>query len=352
MTEQSVPTWNGRLVIEPVRGCVRWDRFATTIMLRLSATCSNLSWPGSRDHVRTHRQLKLLPPDMTRIDDLRFTILVDNVANSEALQAEHGFSCLIEADATRILFDTGAKDALLHNTRSLGVPLSNLDALVFSHGHYDHTGGLEAVVDQLGAVRVVAHPNLLGPHRSRRTGRDREIGITEGSRRAVNRLNAEFVAEPVEVAPGIWTTGEIPRLPTDGEMGELFVDSDGMRPDHVSDDMALVARHPSGLVVLLGCAHAGVVDTLMHIEQLFPNEPLLGVLGGMHLERAAPTHVKETVEYLQSKRLRFVSPGHCTGEQAKRALLEVYSDSLLPMQVGLEIRFAPCGQLSQAQLRT
>lgn len=99
---------------------------------------------------------------MTYLHTIRVTVLVDNTANGNDLIAEHGFSCLIEADGHRILFDTGAKDALLKNSMSLSVNLSKLDALVLSHGHYDHTGGLAAIIERLGLLRVVAHPNILG----------------------------------------------------------------------------------------------------------------------------------------------------------------------------------------------
>lgn len=287
---------------------------------------------------------------MTKVNHLRLTILVDNDATRGGLKAEHGFSCLIEADGARLLFDTGAKDALLTNSCILGRSLFGLDALVFSHGHYDHTGGLAAAFGQLGTSRVVAHLNVLGSHRSRRTGHDRDIGMPEASRDALRHLHTELSAEPVEVAPGIWSTGEIPRITPHDEPGELFVDSAGTQRDDVPDDMALILRHREGIVVLLGCAHAGVGDTLTRVEQLFPDEPLLGLLGGMHLERAPLERIHQLAERLATSRLKFLSPGHCTGERAKRALREMARDSYLPMQVGLELEIDSAGHVSSAQL--
>jgi 7,8-dihydropterin-6-yl-methyl-4-(beta-D-ribofuranosyl)aminobenzene 5'-phosphate synthase len=287
---------------------------------------------------------------MTRLNCLRLTILVDNVAECAGLNAEHGFSCLVEADGVRILFDTGAKDALLTNSCILGKSLFGLNALVFSHGHYDHTGGLAAIFGQLGTTRVVAHPKVLGAHRSQRTGYDRDIGIPESSRDSLRHLPTEFSVEPVEIMPGIWSTGEIPRSTIDNEVSELFVDSDGTQRDCVPDDMALILRHQAGLVVLLGCAHAGVADTLTRVEQLFPGEPLLGLLGGMHLERSPSERICQLAERLSTSRLRFISPGHCTGERAKRALREKLHSCYLPMRVGLEIEIDRVGAVFHAQL--
>lgn len=286
---------------------------------------------------------------MTRLNHLRLTILVDNVADRGGLNAEHGFSCLVEADGARVLFDTGAQDALLTNSRILGESLFGLDALVFSHGHFDHTGGLAAAFGQLSAARVVAHPNIVGPHRSQRTGYDRDIGIPEASRDALQHLHTELCAEPVEIVPGIWSTGEIPRSTTDTELSELFVDAQGTERDLVPDDMALILRHREGIVVLLGCAHAGVTDTLARVERLFPGEPLLGLLGGMHLERTPLERIHQLAERLPTS-LKFVSPGHCTGERAKLVLREKAQARYLPMQVGLQIEIDSVGDPSYAQL--
>lgn len=284
---------------------------------------------------------------MTHLQTIRITVLVDDTANDNGLKCEHGFSCLIEADGHRVLFDTGAKDALLENTQTLGVDLSELDALVLSHGHYDHTGGLAAICSHLGLLSVVAHPNIIGPHRSRRTGNDRDIGTPKASRVALDLLHCVYSETAMEVADGIWTTGEIPRTTTDNYSSALCVDSAGKQPDRVLDDMALVLQHQAGLVVLLGCAHAGVLDTLAWVEQLFPGEPLLGLLGGMHLDGATSGTISTVTQTLQRSPLLFVAPGHCTGDAAKNAMLTAFGTRYRHVYAGMQLNINGDGCVAQ-----
>jgi 7,8-dihydropterin-6-yl-methyl-4-(beta-D-ribofuranosyl)aminobenzene 5'-phosphate synthase len=180
---------------------------------------------------------------------------------------------------------------------------------------------------------VYAHPDVFGAHHSRRTGVDRNIGIPPASVQVLERLKLSTSIAPIEVCPGVWTTGEIRRVTQNTYSEALYADADGKKPDPLRDDMALVLRHRSGLILLLGCAHAGVIDTIRHVEELFPNEPFLGILGGMHLNGAGPDTLQAVAAVLNAKNVRFVAPGHCTGDTTIQFLKTSMGQRVYPLHV-------------------
>ena len=159
-----------------------------------------------------------------------------------------------------------------------------------------------------------------------------------------------FQQTAVEVVDGIWTTGEIPRTTSETHDAGLCIDSAGLQPDLVLDDMALVLRHQEGLVVLLGCAHAGVPDTLAWVGQMFPGEPLLGLLGGMHLEGAAAETISTVMQTIQRHQPLFVAPGHCTGDTAKQAMLTAFGSRYRPVSVGMQLDINGDGRVEQVEM--
>jgi len=278
------------------------------------------------------------------IHALRITVLVDNHSDSARFRTEHGFACLVETERHRLLFDTGARDALLHNASALGLKLAGLDGIVLSHGHYDHTGGLGALGTVLSRTRVVAHPHLFSPHFSRSTGRMRSIGVPAAAEEVLKNWGVEGSAEPREVVDGIWSTGEIPRAQSTTEpRPTLCADAEGRCPDPLLDDMALVVAHQQGLVLLFGCAHAGVVNTMRWVEQLFPRRPFLALLGGMHLGNVQIHELEAALAALCKSSAHFLGPGHCTGELATQRLLLLAPHRTEPLRVGLQILVTPSG---------
>ena len=269
---------------------------------------------------------------------IRATILVENTAHKQDLLAEHGLAFWIETGQTRVLFDTGQGNVLLHNASRLGVELELADAVVLSHGHYDHTGGLAGVLRLASRAKVYTHPAALRPKYARDTdGAVRSIGISSDSESAARDVAKELIwtKGPVEIARGLFATGEIPRV-TDFEDtgGAFFLDEECQQPDPLIDDQAVFCESPSGSVVFLGCAHAGVINTLRHIRQLTSGRPVHTVVGGMHLVGAGPRRMDRTVAELRRLGVRRLAPAHCTGPAATARLWSEFPARCVPSHVG------------------
>jgi 7,8-dihydropterin-6-yl-methyl-4-(beta-D-ribofuranosyl)aminobenzene 5'-phosphate synthase len=254
------------------------------------------------------------------IDTLRITVLSENTARRPGLLAEHGLAFWIEADERRILFDTGQGKVLRQNARELDVPLDAAEIVAISHGHYDHTGGLKDVLDSGKPPELYLHPAALERkyHREAKPPH-RRIGISdfdeEGLRRRVRRLN--WTREPCALAEGVHVTGEIPRRTSfEDTGGDFYLDQSCTAPDPLVDDQALYVETPAGLVVVLGCAHAGVVNTLDYVAQLSGRRQIFAVLGGMHLVRAGEQRLEATVATLKRYEVEKVGAAHCTGMRA------------------------------------
>ncbi|HNQ22866.1 MAG TPA: MBL fold metallo-hydrolase [Phycisphaerae bacterium] len=276
--------------------------------------------------------------------EVRVTVLVDNYVRRQGLLAEHGWACWVETPAGRVLFDTGQGWALWHNVRELGIALETADALVLSHGHYDHTGALAGVLERAPGARVYAHPAALDAKYGRSSdGRVRAIGVPQEGVGVRARLAPRLVPTrgPTEIGPGVWVTGEVPRV-TDFERpsGGFYLDAAEGVPDPVLDDQALLLHTAAGIVVVLGCAHAGVVNTLQFVRTLQPREPIAAVLGGMHLSGASEERILRTVEALAALDVREVVPAHCTGQAARAKLAAGLPGRCLSAEVGAVFEFS------------
>jgi 7,8-dihydropterin-6-yl-methyl-4-(beta-D-ribofuranosyl)aminobenzene 5'-phosphate synthase len=255
---------------------------------------------------------------------LNLKILVDNHA-ADNLLAEHGFSLWMKTDDKTILFDTGASgQVMLHNAQKLAIDLADIDILVLSHGHYDHTGGLAALLHLNHKLHVYCHAAAFLPRYSINDGLARPIKMTSEAMTALANLPEErmhWVTKPVMIAKGIGLTGEIPRH-TDFETtgGPFYFDQDGKRCDPVKDDLAIWASTSQGVVVCIGCCHAGIVNTLNYLKQITDNAPVRAVIGGLHLFNASEYRLRETVNSLKEFQISEFVPCHCTGDIAASCL--------------------------------
>jgi len=250
---------------------------------------------------------------------IAITILVDNQAGP-GLTTEHGFSLWIEADGRHILFDTGQGPALPMNARTLGVDLRQTDMVVLSHGHYDHTGGIPHVLHVAPKAHVYCHPGVVQPRYSLRNGSPKPAHMPSESMAALDRLpekNLHWTSEAVRLSENISLTGPIPRQTTfEDTGGAFFLDPEARHADPIEDDLALWIKTDQGLVVCVGCCHAGIINTLNHVRRLSGVAPIRAVIGGLHLLNADDRRLNHTIAAMQTMPIETVIPCHCTGDRA------------------------------------
>lgn len=256
---------------------------------------------------------------------VRITVLCDNsVGPMTGTLGEHGFSALIEpANGEPLLFDTGQGGTLLSNARRLGRDLTRIGAIAISHGHYDHAGGLLPLLEQIGPRTIYGHPAIFTPrHRVKDTGECHPIGIPV-SREVLETTGACFdlSTEFREIAPGICLTGEVPRA-TEFEAGDqgLFCDCTGQELDSTPDDQSLVLETDKGLVIVLGCCHAGLINTLEHVAYSMGRRDIYAVIGGTHLGFCGQEQQDRTISMMRQWGIRKIAASHCTGFAASARL--------------------------------
>jgi 7,8-dihydropterin-6-yl-methyl-4-(beta-D-ribofuranosyl)aminobenzene 5'-phosphate synthase len=266
------------------------------------------------------------------------TTLVENSVNVRGLLAEHGLAFHIQAGPRSLLFDTGQSDLLLHNALKLRISLAEAEAIVLSHGHNDHTGGLKAAHEAAPQARLFLHRATLSPKFvGNPDGTGRPIGMDEASAKAIRKAANVVVwtAKPTEILDGIFVTGEIPRQNDfEDTGGRFFLDAACTRPDPLADDQALFFDTTEGLVVLLGCGHAGVVNTLEYVRHLTGGRPIHAILGGLHLLTASPERMEKNIAAFRRLDIQQLAPAHCTGLPALAQLWTAFPGRCSSCAVG------------------
>ena len=252
---------------------------------------------------------------------MRITTIVDNTA-SDDMWGEHGQAILIEKDDRVILFDTGqTAEVLRYNMGNLGISPDEIDTVVLSHGHYDHTGGLPWLLNANHYLEIYGHPDVFADKYSNREGEYRYIGMS-----AKDKIKERFheVTGPQEIAEGITVLGEIPVKNREewenGHRGMLRKDGDSFVPDPLKDDTAVAVEIENGIMLITGCSHSGITNIIEHAENTTGKEVML-VIGGMHLNNAPLSVIEGTADYMKNRRF-MVMPGHCTGFNAMSLLKE------------------------------
>jgi len=273
----------------------------------------------------------------------RVVILVENTAPLPGLRGEYGFAALIEHGGKKVLFDTGSHDALIHNSMVLGIDLSDLDAVIISHGHFDHTGGLRPLIEKHHIPVIYAHPRLFYPRPfPLGNGTYREIGCAFSRQDIESRdIRLEEVDSFREIWPGVCISGEIPRRTGYEDVGGHFkVNINGqILDDHIPDDMALIIKSEEGLVIVSGCAHAGMVNIINYALTKTGADKITAFIGGTHLITASEERLQKTVADLKKINVDKIILSHCSGFYAAARLYNELGAKVIKGDAGMAFTF-------------
>lgn len=269
--------------------------------------------------------------------------VVDNkTLRGTSLKTEHGLAFWIETQYGTVLFDTGQTASVLsHNMALLNLKAMDIDTLAISHAHFDHTGGLNAVILENPELTLIANEDIFRPRYSRHKGKYERTGLQVEREILSERVKVQLSNAATEIIPKLWTTGEITqRIESEGRSSTHFIrDGGAWKPDPYRDDLSLVLKTQEGLVVICGCCHAGLLNTLSHVENNF-DEPIVTVMGGMHLMTADGKlldHVINVLEERYPDLMMYLN--HCTGDKAEKALVKAFGERVRAFPAGAAATF-------------
>jgi len=274
----------------------------------------------------------------------RLTILCENSVDQVSpygLLGEHGFSCHLQTSAGNFLFDTGGGMTIMYNAKLLGIDFKKLQGIIFSHGHFDHTGGLKQVLEEIGPIPIYAHPDLFSAHYSKNSGQMHNIGVP-WTQSELEELGANFTfsSAPDEVAPELLLSGEVPRISKveTGDPNLLSLSKSGDEvSDPLKDDLSLFINTEKGLVIVLGCAHAGLLNIIDHAIKVTGQKKIYMILGGTHLKFCSDEQMAATLDRLEELDVDLIGASHCTGLRGARMLAERFGERFFSASVGMEI---------------
>lgn len=273
---------------------------------------------------------------------IKVNILAENRAKKRGILGEHGLSMLVEVDGYKVLFDAGQTDVFSLNAELDGIDLSMVDALVISHGHYDHTGGVPEFCRLNKKASIYIHPDAFCEryNAAHEKAVGRCIGVPwscESEESFKSRM--VFVKEPIRIHEEIMLSGEIP-VRSELKPSSSFVkrnDSGKLEEDAVIDEQFMIINGSRGIYLFIGCSHPGILNCIAYAKELLPNSEIHGIIGGMHLERYGFEQLAEIASGLKSAGVGKIIPLHCTGILASCYLKNSFGGNCLLLNSGDEL---------------
>jgi len=264
----------------------------------------------------------------------------DRVEAGSKFQKDHGQSFLISTKDQKILFDTGATGKyLLGNMKKLGIDPNEIDIIILSHGHFDHTGGIPALAKartRTKPLTIIAHPLAMSPKGGiKKVGGKEQIvdfGFPKLSDKIRKKLSYVLVTEPYKVTPFLYTLGEITERPhKDGISKHHVYECNGTwQPEKMLDDLSIVLKTQQGQVLICGCCHAGLLNTLLRVSTLYPNEKIHSILGGTHMFEFTGDEVDFVAKGLKEQyNTPLLYLNHCTGVNTIDQLTSIFGDQIV-----------------------
>ena len=264
---------------------------------------------------------------------MKITILCENLVGKLVGAGEHGFSAFIEMNEGNYLFDTGSGPSIVANSLVFNKDIRSVKKIFLSHGHFDHSGGLPEVLKLRSKVDVHIHPHVfldrIAVHKENGEEKKRFVGIPY-KKVYLESLGANFIlnSDFIEVEKGIFLTGEVPRKTLfEKSDPRLFSEINGkIAPDIFLDDQSLILDTEKGLILILGCAHSGMINIIHHVIHKTRKEKFYAIMGGTHLDFLTPEQLEESIKALKQMEIEKIGVSNCTGMRAAFRLQQEFKD--------------------------